>query len=483
MRIEFFHGRRFLATAAIVTGIGVTGFFGLRAAENPAPTVRTSTRSEAAEGRGYAAVVKRVVPAVVNISTSKIMKQTAMEMPDGDQSQGMDPQDLPPMFRQFFGNGRGNGAPRQSQRPEKALGSGVIVSPQGYILTNNHVVDGATTVTVTLHDKREFKARVIGQDARTDIALLKIDGSNFPVLTLADSSKVEVGDICLAIGNPFGVGQTVTAGIVSATGRGGLGIEQVEDFIQTDAPINPGNSGGALVDDEGHLIGINTAILAGNSGGNQGIGFAIPINMARHDMDEIVAHGKVDHGYLGILPQDVTPALAQAFHAPDTNGALVGDITADSPAAHSSLKQGDIIVAVNGQPVGDASGLRTKIGMLDPNTTAMLKVLRNGTPMEVSVTLGDYPTKEESASNKKPDSDSSLQGVTVQNSDKGVVVGQVDPSSKAADAGLEPGDVIKQVNHQAVANVRQYTQAVSSSKKDSVLLLVDRNGNTIFLAV
>ena len=242
--------------------------------------------------------MKRVLPAVVNISTSKVVKQTAMEMPQG----------VDPFFRQFFGN-----SPRQ--RNEKALGSGVIVSPEGYVLTNNHVVEGATEVTVTLHDKREFKARVVGTDPRTDIAVIKIVGSNFPVLTLADSSKVEIGDIVLAIGNPFGVGQTVTSGIVSATGRGNLGIEQVEDFIQTDAPINPGNSGGALVDDEGHLIGINTAILAGNSGGNQGIGFAIPINMARHDLDEILAHGKVEHGYLGILPQDVTPALAKAFHS------------------------------------------------------------------------------------------------------------------------------------------------------------------------
>ena len=195
----------------------------------------------------------------------------------------------------------------------KALGSGVIISPEGYILTNNHVVEGATEVTVTLPDKREMKARVVGTDPRTDIAVLKIDGSNFPVLTLADSSKVEIGDIVLAIGDPFGVGQTVTSGIVSATGRGGLGIEQLEDFIQTDAPINPGNSGGALVDDEGHLIGINTAILSGSSGGNQGIGFAVPVNMARHDLDEILAHGKVEHGYLGILPQDVTPALGQGL--------------------------------------------------------------------------------------------------------------------------------------------------------------------------
>jgi S1-C subfamily serine protease len=226
------------------------------------------------------------------------------------------------------------------ERSEKALGSGVIVSPEGYILTNYHVVDGAEEVTVTLYDKRELKARVIGTDPRTGIAVLKIEGSSFKSLILGDSSKVEVGDIVRAIGNPFGVGQTVTAGIVSAIDRGGLGIEQVENFIQTDAPINPGNSGGALVDDEGHLIGINTAIISGNSGGNQGIGFAVPINMARHDMDEILAHGKVKHGYLGILPQDVTPALAKAFNSSDTNGALAGEVTPNGPAAQSGLKQG-----------------------------------------------------------------------------------------------------------------------------------------------
>ncbi len=263
MKFEFPKGRRWLMTASLAALVAVTGFYGIRAAENPTPTVSMSTRSEAASGRGYSVVVKRVLPAVVNISSSKVIKQTALEG-----GQGLDP-----FFRQFFGNDFGQRFNVPQERREKALGSGVIISPEGYILTNNHVVDGAKDVTVTLHDKREMKARVVGTDARTDIAVLKIDGSNFPVLKLADSSKVEIGDIVLAIGNPFGVGQTVTAGIVSATGRGGLGIEQVEDFIQTDAPINPGNSGGALVDDEGHLIGINTAILSGNSGGNQGIGF------------------------------------------------------------------------------------------------------------------------------------------------------------------------------------------------------------------
>jgi serine protease Do len=489
MKTEFFRGRRWIATASATVAVAAAGLYlhaeGKLPFSNPAPTIKLAQRSEAAAGHGYSAVVKRVVPAVVNISSTKVVKQTAQETP-----QGMDP-----FFRQFFGNDFGKNVPQE--RREKALGSGVIVSPEGYILTNNHVVEGAKEVTVTLQDKREMKARVIGTDPRTDIAVLKIDGSNFPALTLADSSKVEVGDVVLAIGDPFGVGQTVTAGIVSATGRGGLGIEQVEDFIQTDAPINPGNSGGALVDVEGHLIGINTAILSGNSGGNQGIGFAVPINMARHDMDQILAHGKVEHGYLGILPQDVTPALAKAFNSNGGNGALVGEVTPSSPAAKAGLKEGDIITAINGQPVTDANQLRSRIGMMDPNTTAKLTVMRDGKMEDIAVTLGEFPSTEERASAVEGSADNGLKGVAVENltpetaqelklpaGTKGVVVDQVSPESSAAEAGLKRGDVIKQVNHQSISNVKEYSQAVGSAKKDQpVLLLVDRNGSTMFLAV
>lgn len=494
MRNELLQGGRWVATAAVVTAIVVFGFIGLRAAtlgrlpfQNPAPTLKISTDSESAMGRGYSEVVKRVLPAVVNISSSKVIKQTGVEFP-----QGMDP-----FFRQFFGDDFAQRFDVPKERVEKALGSGVIVSPEGYILTNNHVVEGAQEVTVTLHDNREMKARVVGTDPRTDIAVVKIDGSNFPVLTLADSNKVEVGDIVLAVGDPFGVGQTVTSGIVSATGRRGLGIEQVEDFIQTDAPINPGNSGGALVDDEGHLIGINTAILAGNSGGNQGIGFAIPIDMARHDLTEIVAHGKVEHGYLGILPQDVTPALAKAFNAKQTSGALVGEVTPGSPGDRAGLKQGDIIVAMNGTPVLDAEQLRATVGMMDPSTKVNLTVIRNGSTQNVTVTLGEFPSKEEQAKLQQANPDSGLQGVVVDNltpdtsqelklpeSTAGVVVDQVDATSSAAEAGLQPGDVIQQVNHQTVKNVNEYRQALRSSNKNQpVLLLVDRHGETMFLAV
>src|SRR5579863_9334644 len=491
-----------LGTAAIATVLAVTGFMGLRAAEalhegaNPPADVRVTQRSESAAAHGYSAVVKKVVPAVVNISSTKFVKAQAGE--EGS------PEDL---FRQFFGEsgsgngnggGRFNGPSRRFQVPqpdqrEKGLGSGVIVSSNGYILTNNHVVDGASEVLVTLQDKRELKARVVGTDPSTDIAVIKIEGSNFPTLTLADSSKVEVGDVVLAVGDPFGVGQTVTQGIVSATGRSGLGIEEREDFIQTDAAINPGNSGGALVDDEGHLVGINTAIV-GNSGGNVGIGFAVPINMAKHDMDSILAHGKVERGYMGVIPQDVTPALARTFHT-STNGALLGDVTPGSPAATAGLRKGDIVVDLNGQPITNANELRLRVGNMEPNTAITLKVLRDGKQMDVAMHLGDFPAREQRASSASPEnSNTSLAGVAVENltpdiaqqlklppSTRGVVIDKVDPSSNAAEAGLQEGDVIQEVNHQAVTTAQEFHRAVSSKEKDSpILLLVNRGGNTAY---
>ncbi len=487
-------GRRWLAGVSVATVLAFTSFIAVTAAttghlpfSGPHPTVKVVSRSEAAAGRGYSSVVKKVIPAVVNISSSRVTKNEAMN----------GAQNLDPFFRQFFGEDFGRRFNVPKERREKALGSGVIISPEGYILTNNHVVDHATDVTVTLRDKREMKARVVGADPRTDIAVLKIDGSNFPYATLGDSSKVEVGDVVLAMGDPFGIGQTVTMGIVSATGRGGLGIEEVEDFIQTDAPINPGNSGGALTDDEGHLVGINTAILSGNSGGNQGIGFAVPINMARHVMDQIIEHGKVERAYLGILPQDVTPAMAKAFGAADSQGALVGDITPDGPASHSDLKKGDIVLAIDGQPIADANQLRLKIGMMAPNANVSLKVLRDGKTHEVSVRLTEFPTKAERASVNKEDQDSALDGVTVENvtpemahelklspATKGVVVDEVSPASRAADAGLRPGDVIQEANHRSVKSVGDFRSAVNAkSKDDPVLLLVNREGSTIYLTV
>lgn len=454
--------------------------------------LKLASPNEGYSQTGFAPVVKKVLPAVVNIASSKVSKVPTEffgQLPDD------------PMFRQFFGNdfNRQFRAPRQApEQREQGLGSGVVMTQDGYILTNNHVVDGASSVTVTLADKREFKARVIGTDPKSDIAVLKIDASSLPSITVADSSKVQVGDYALAVGDPFGVGQTVTMGIVSATGRSHLGIEQYEDFIQTDAPINPGNSGGALVNDRGELIGINTAIIAHGSEGNQGIGFAIPANMARNVMEQIVEHGKVTRAYLGIVPQDVTPDLAKQFGEKETRGALVADVSADSPAQKAGLERGDIILEVNGKPVADSNDLRMTISMMPPDSEANLKVFRNGSAKQIEVRLSTLPTEEAAAhseGNSNGSASSALAGVSVENLDadsarelglspntKGVVVTNVDPSSEAAEAGLRRGDVIQEVNRQPVNNTADFERAVRSSKDKKPLLLVDRNGSTMYLS-
>src|SRR5271156_4916335 len=289
---------------------------------------------------GFSAVLKPALPAVVNISSSKMVK------PGQNQ---MSPMFKDPFFRQFFGDQFGQTKPRTER--EQSLGSGVIVSSDGTIVTNNHVIDGASDIKVFLSDKREFKAKLIGTDPKTDIAVLKIDATNLPTLPLGDSAQLQVGDLIFAIGDPFGVGETDTMGIVSATGRGNLGIENYEDFIQTDAAINPGNSGGAMIDIHGNLVGINTAILSHGAGGNEGVGFAIPVSMFKPVMDQIMTHGKVVRGYLGVHIQDVTPDLATAFGLKQGGGVLIGDVSPDTPAAHAGLKKGDVILQINGEPI------------------------------------------------------------------------------------------------------------------------------------
>ncbi len=291
------------------------------------------------------------------------------------------------------------------------------MSPDGYILTNNHVIDGASDVRVTLSDKRQLEAKVIGSDPKTDIAVLKVQGSGFPAITIGNSSKVQVGDYALAIGDPFGVGQTVTMGIVSALDRGNLGIEDYEDFIQTDAPINPGNSGGALVNDRGELIGINTAILSHGSGGNEGIGFAVPVNLAREVMDQIMDHGKVNRAYLGIMVQDVTPGIAKAMGLKDMKGVLIGDVSPSGPAQKSGIKRGDIILDVNGNPVADSRELRNSISMMKADATVKLRILRDGNESDMNVTLGNLPDQNQQAKAEEGPSAGALEGVTVDNLD------------------------------------------------------------------
>ncbi len=360
-------GRVWMA-GALGLGLGVGGFAaaGRLAANNPPATMRFADPNEPPSRNSFAPVVKKVLPDVVSVTSSKIV-------------------------RGGFGSGWGQFGPQRQQR-EQGLGSGVIVSPEGYILTNNHVVDGASDLVVTLSDKREFKGRLIGTDAKTDIAVLKIDGAGaLPSIVIGDSDRVEVGDFALAVGNPFGVGQTVTMGIVSATGRGNLGIEDYESFIQTDAPINPGNSGGALVNDRGELIGINTAILAHGSEGNQGIGFAVPVSVARNVMSQIMQHGSVTRAYLGVMSQEVTPAIARQFHEGQVAGALVAQVTPGSPAERAGLSKGDIILEVNGRPVTDSAQLRMQISLMQPGSTVAVKVLREGAQREFRVRLAEMP--------------------------------------------------------------------------------------------
>jgi len=338
-----------------------------------APPVREAVSMPAT----FAPVVKAVLPAVVNISSTKVIRTSEL------------PQDNP--FGDLFPGFRMPDRPMRQQ----GEGSGVIVSADGYIVTNNHVVDGATELTVSMADKREMKARVIGTDAKTDIALIKVDARDLPHVVLGDSSKVEVGDIALAMGNPFGLGQTVTMGIISATGRGGLGIEDYEDFIQTDASINPGNSGGALVNTRGELIGINTAILS-RSGGNQGVGFAVPVDLVRHVMTQLKENGAVTRARLGVYYQELTPKLASALGVQASKGAVVTEIVPNGPASKSGLRKDDVITALNGQAI-DGRSLRNAVGSMMPGSTINLKVLRGSSERNYSVTLDRMPDDTERA--------------------------------------------------------------------------------------
>jgi len=493
---ELIRMRRSVAVLGVVAALGIGGALtgAAMAWSGPRPTagvkMEVATAAAPTGGpmsfqEGFAPVVAKALPAVVNISSSKKVKTGGGQM-------GQLFND--PFFRQFFGDQLGRQhMPRE--QVEKSLGSGVILSADGYILTNNHVVDGATDVKVALSDKREFKAKIVGTDAKTDVAVLKIEATGLPTLVLGNSDDVRPGEFVLAIGDPFGVGETVTMGIVSATGRGNLDIEDYEDFIQTDAAINPGNSGGALIDARGELVGINTAILTGGGGGNQGIGFAIPINLARQIMGQILKNGHVVRGYLGVVIQPVTPGLAKAFGLSEVKGALVGDVSKDSPASRAGLEKGDVIEALNGEEVRDSLQLRLKVAQMAPGTEAKLKILRKGEEKDVTVTLGELPEKAQAAASGEGEN-SALAGVKVENltpeianqigvapGTSGVVIDEVAQASPAAQAGLGRGDVIEEVNHQAVPNTAAFDRAVRAAGDKPVLLLVNHQGTTAFVVI
>lgn len=441
----------------------------------------------------FAPIVRTVAPSVVSIfTTRKVLNAPGF---------GAFPFFDDPVFRRWFGEEPDTRSrPRQppQYRKERGLGSGVIVTDDGYILTNNHVVDQADEIKIALAgNKTRFTARVVGRDSQTDIALLQIDAKDLPALKLTDSDQLEVGDLVLAIGNPFGVGQSVSHGIISALGRGGLGIEAYEDFIQTDAPINPGNSGGALVDAQGRLVGINTAI-ASRTGSSAGVGFAVPINMARSVMDKLLKDGRVVRGFLGVAIQDLSPELAEEFDAPTTEGALVGSVEPDSAAAEAGLKSGDIIVEFDGEPVVDSRQLRLRVAHTAPGTKAALQVLRQGKPRRLTVTLKELP--EQLTARLEGSEDSSghevLHDVTVidlttearQTFDipetvEGALVSEVAPDSVAHEAGLRPGDVIQEINRKPIRDAGDAIDATRNVPDRRVLLRVWSRGGSRYLVV
>jgi len=449
----------------------------------------TVTHSVAGARDSYADVVKVVAPAVVTVHANgkARVSPTEFQMPDED------------LLRRFFGD-QFDGGQRRGRRPsyrQSALGSGVIVSADGYILTNNHVIDSADDVKVDLPDGRSFAAKIVGTDKPSDLALLKINASDLHPLALGNSDAVQVGDVVLAVGNPLNLGQTVTMGIISAKGRStGVGDGSYEDFLQTDAPINHGNSGGALVNTKGELIGINSQILS-PSDGNIGIGFAIPANMARHVVDELRTNGKVTRAQLGVTVQNVTSDMAQSLGLKQVGGVIVGSVQSGSAADRAGIKQGDVILSFNGQPVHDMNSLRNRVADTAPGSSASVVISRDGSERTVSVKLDELKAGQNARRDGDSDSgDKTALGVTVapltpELADRlgaskdahGLVVEDVNPDGRAADAGIRTGDVIKQVNRRPVQTVDDLRAAIKNNSDRPVLLLINREGTDVFVTV
>lgn len=498
--VQPLRGRLLYIFCGCLAGTGVAGMMApvARAQQTPAahgaPNTNETSSVPSRAGplrTSFAPIVERVAPSVVNIFTTKTVTNQLGSLFDD------------PFFRRFFGDrfgggGGGGGGQGPQSLKQRSLGSGVIVRPDGYILSNEHVVSGADEIEVTLaQGSKSYRAKVVGTDPKSDIAVLKVDAENLKPMPFGNSEQSRVGDVVLAIGNPFGVGQTVTMGIISATRRGGMNIEEYEDFIQTDAAINPGNSGGALVDTEGRLIGVNTAILSG-SGGFQGVGFAVPAQMAQFVMEEILKHGRVIRGYLGVTIQDVTPGLAKQFELPKTQGALVGQVAPGSPGERAGLKNGDVIVAFQDKPVVDSRNLKLMVASTKPGSTVSMRVIRNGQTQNLNAQLSELKEEEEArVPVREPSGGPDLwSGVTLRELDpavrqqlslptevNGVLVANVDPASPAASAGLRPGDVIQEVNRQPVRSTTEARNAVRSAKDGNILLRVWSRGSSRYLVM
>ena len=421
------------------------------------------------QGDWVADVAQKVIPSVVNISSTKtVVIQQSPFFSD-------------PFFREFFGN-----VPHE--RVQRALGSGVIITSDGYIITNNHVVGGADKVEVRLSDERVFTARIIGTDPKSDVAIVKIDAKGLPTIPVGDTSKLRIGTFVLAVGNPFGLGQTVTMGIISALGRSGLGITDYENFIQTDAAINPGNSGGALVNMKGELIGINTAILS-QSGGNVGIGFAIPVDLAMSVKNSLIRYGKVVRGWLGVTAQDIDPKIAKTLNLGSTKGVLVSDVAKTSPASTAGIKRGDVLTAINGKPVISASSLRFAVSELTPGTPVKVTVFRDGKEWIIPVTIGDLAKATVAEDRFAVKDNRFLAGLTVSeitptiretlNLDPdmaGIVVLEVTRGTPAESTGIRPGDLILKINDKTIKDLSELKKAVAALTSRKMSITIYRNG-------
>lgn len=478
------------------------GGIGYVATATPPPMPVTPAQTDRAiqnleqSGQAFASIAKKLAPAVVSLKVEKKVanEQSFGNLPNDDQSNPLNDE----LFKRFFGD-RMPDQLRQRQAPAQkhavvGQGSGFVVSADGYILTNHHVVGDTTKVTVKFSDGREMQAKVVGSDSQSDVAVIKVDAKNLATVPLGDSTTTEVGEWVLASGAPYGLTQTLTAGIVSAVGRNSVGITNYENFIQTDAAINPGNSGGPLVNLRGEVIGINTAIFS-RTGGSVGLGFAIPIEMAKQVYDQIVAHGSVVRGYLGVRIQPLSQDLADQFGLKDTRGVLVGDVQKGTPSEKAGLKQADVIVELDGKKIDEAAAFRNAIAMKSPGSKVNLTVVREGHRMEIPVTLDKLPENVNVAAIEDAKTSNSW-GLSVQPltaelakkfgyaADSGVIISEVTPNSPASEAGLEPGMLIQQVNRRNVRTADDFSESIQKDPESkSLLLLVTSSQGSRFVVL
>lgn len=505
--IQFRRSTAILTLLAASIGGGLIAAFAVATHTANAPVsvvarADVSTQRVSQLSNSFADVIEKASPAVVKISMTRIIKAS--------EQQNNNPLLSDPFFRQFFGP-----MARPRDQREEGLGSGVIVSPSGYILTNNHVVEKANSLKVELSDGRDFTGKVVGTDPQTDLAVVKISAGELPILPFANSDSARVGDLCFAIGNPFGQDHTVTMGIVSAKNRHLESGTYIQNFIQTDAAINPGNSGGALINARGELIGVNTMILTngasfGGEAGNVGIGFAVPSNLARQVMDQLMKNGKVSRGYMGVNLQTITAESAPLFSLKEAHGAVISDVTPNGPGAKAGLKQGDVITAIDGKPVQGSDDATMDVISRAPGSTVSLDIVRNGSPMKVNVTLGTRPSGIDwNQSNRRGDNENnnndqdngsngniSVRGMTVETltadlaqqvgvspATRGVVVDEVDQSSAAAGAAIGRGMVIVAVNRHPVSNAQEFKRMMNEANGKAVLLTVRQDNSDIFLVL